>query len=910
MASARWTRGGASVLVSLLMSVGLTSGVLGATPTYPPPGPIASAPVTSTPTQTIAPTPPPPDGTPAEANSAVALPATTMYQISGTITGWTSLDGVLVEAMTGSYGAGTYTSAGGAYSFPVPAGSYTLWFRDQNARYLNGYYAHGVTDNFTLSHSAATTLVIGSADVIVPNVQLGTGYHIAGTVTGPGGAALGGISVSVSSSAYSSSTVTSPAGYYLMAVPVGVYEMPFHDPSGTYIDGEYGSGFSVAVDALYADTVTVAGDRIINVQMLWPWSTAIYESATSVTVGTSVTLTASVNQDVGLTPYYTSILAGGGVFTSCSSGIACITSVTSSIPASVTYHAVVGRSNGTWPVSTSDTVTVTWTPHHIVVSPATATIAAGASQAYTAEGFDASSNSLGNVTGATTFTIAGGGSCTGASCTSTVPGDHTVTGTDGAATGTATLHVTAASLHHLVLSPATATIAAGASQAYTAEGFDALSNSLGNVTGATTFTISGGGSCTLASCASTVPGDHTVTGTDGSAISTVTLRVIGSTYTALPPKRLLDSRSGLGLSGTFSSHVARTFQVTGGTSGVPANATAITGNLTVTQQTSLGFLYLGPTAANNPTSSTLNFPVGDDRANAVTVALGAGGTLSATYAAPTPGQTAHVIFDVTGYFVLDTSGSTYHALTPKRLLDTRYGTGLSGVFSSHVARTFQVSGGTSGIPANATAVTGNLTVTQQTNLGFLYLGPAAKNDPTSSTLNFPLGDDRANAVTVALADDGTLSATYAAPTLGPTAQVIFDVTGYFTPDMTGATYMPLTPTRILDTRYGTGLSGLLGSHAAKTFAATGGISGVPASATAITGNLTVTQQTSLGFLYLGPIAANDPASSTLNFPLADDRANAVTVALGVGGSLSVTYAAPSMGPTAHVLLDVSGYFVP
>jgi len=55
---------------------------------------------------------------------------------------------------------------------------------------------------------------------------------------------------------------------------------------------------------------------------------------------------------------------------------------------------------------------------------------------------------------------------------------------------------------------------------------------------------------------------------------------------------------------------------------VPPTASAVTGNLTVTGQSSSGFLYVGPVAANNPTSSNLNFPVGDDRANAVTVALG------------------------------------------------------------------------------------------------------------------------------------------------------------------------------------------------------------------------------------------------------------------------------------------------
>jgi len=85
------------------------------------------------------------------------------------------------------------------------------------------------------------------------------------------------------------------------------------------------------------------------------------------------------------------------------------------------------------------------------------------------------------------------------------------------------------------------------------------------------------------------------------------------------------------------------------------------------------------------------------------------------------------------------------------------------------------------VPAGATAVTGNLTVTGQSSLGYLYMGPNATNNPTSSTLNFPVKDDRANAVTVALSGTGTLSVTYAAPTLGPTASVIFDVTGYFTP---------------------------------------------------------------------------------------------------------------------------------
>ncbi len=402
----------------------------------------------------------------------------------------------------------------------------------------------------------------------------------------------------------------------------------------------------------------------------------------------------------------------------------------------------------------------------------------------------------------------------------------------------------------------------------------------------------------------------TATQITSSSVTVTWNPVPGATYHALAPTRLLDSRNGTGLSGAFSSHVARQFQVTGGSNGVPTNATAVTGNLTVTQQTSAGFLYMGPTRADDPFSSTLNFPLGDDRANAVTVALGSGGVLWVTYAAPKHGPTAQVVFDVTGYFTPDMTGDTFHALAPTRILDSRVGTGLWGAFRSHVAEQFQVTGGTSGVPANATAVTGNLTVTQQTSLGFLYIGPSLANNPTSSTLNFPMADDRANAVTVALGMGGILAVTFAAPSSAPTAHVIFDVTGYFTPDTTGAVFVPVNPTRLVDSRYNYGLAGAAGSHQSRPFALSSVHGGVPTSAIGVTGNITVTQQSTVGFLYLGPAQADNPTSSTLNFPAGDDRANAVDVAVGSGNALWVTYAAPSLGPTAHVIFDVTGYFAP
>jgi hypothetical protein len=203
--------------------------------------------------------------------------------------------------------------------------------------------------------------------------------------------------------------------------------------------------------------------------------------------------------------------------------------------------------------------------------------------------------------------------------------------------------------------------------------------------------------------------------------------------------------------------------------------------VTVTRQSSLGFLYVGPDSMNNPTSSTLNFPFGDDRANGLTVQLGAGHTLSFTYAAPTLGPIADIIFDVTGYFITGTGGAVYVPLDPARLLDSRINVGINGALPSHTAESFTVASSTGVVPTNAVAVTGNLTVTQQQTLGFLYCGPDSMNNPTSSTLNFPYGDDRANGVTVALSGDGKLYVTFAAPTTSPTAHAIFDVTGYFRP---------------------------------------------------------------------------------------------------------------------------------
>ena len=70
-------------------------------------------------------------------------------------------------------------------------------------------------------------------------------------------------------------------------------------------------------------------------------------------------------------------------------------------------------------------------------------------------------------------------------------------------------------------------MSAGTTQAYTAAGRDQYNNDLGDKTGITTFSITGGpaASCSGASCSSTQAGSFTVTGTSGAATGTATLNV-------------------------------------------------------------------------------------------------------------------------------------------------------------------------------------------------------------------------------------------------------------------------------------------------------------------------------------------------------------------------------------------------
>jgi hypothetical protein len=258
--------------------------------------------------------------------------------------------------------------------------------------------------------------------------------------------------------------------------------------------------------------------------------------------------------------------------------------------------------------------------------------------------------------------------------------------------------------------------------------------------------------------------------------------------------------------------------------------------------------------------------------------------------------------------------TTFHPLTPVRLMDTRVGVGLVGKFANRVPRQLMVKN-RGGVPPSAIAVTGIVTVTLQSMSGYVSVGPEPTSMPGSSTLNFPLGDNRANNITTGLDSLGRLAFVLCGAggmTASGSTDLIFDVTGYFTADDSGATYKTLTPARLMDSRLGTGLSsaGAFSSKVAKTMTIWGA-GGVPAGAVAVTGNFTVTGPTASGWAFAGPYISSDPTNmncSMVNAKPGDTKADGVTVALSGTGTLSFVWVGGASS-TAHLIFDVTGYFV-
>jgi hypothetical protein len=242
-------------------------------------------------------------------------------------------------------------------------------------------------------------------------------------------------------------------------------------------------------------------------------------------------------------------------------------------------------------------------------------------------------------------------------------------------------------------------------------------------------------------------------------------------------------------------------------------------------------------------------------------------------------------------------GADYTPVTPDRILDTRYGTGTGKVAPIGAKGKLTLSlPAVDGIPAaDMSAVVMNVTVTSPARSGNLTVYPGSGSAPTVSNLNFSAGETVPNLVTVQVSN-GQVSFYNNS---GGTVEVVADLQGFYGPS--GYGYQPGTPTRVLDTRNGTGVKGPVGAKGVLRLNLSGK---VPAGTAAAVINLTVTDAQRSGHLTAYPDGTHAPNASNLNFSAGETVPNLVIVPL-TNDIADIANASPG---TVQMVADLEGYF--
>ncbi len=363
---------------------------------------------------------------------------------------------------------------------------------------------------------------------------------------------------------------------------------------------------------------------------------------------------------------------------------------------------------------------------------------------------------------------------------------------------------------------------------------------------------------------------------------------------SMNPVRLLDTRE----TGRCVDGSNQQLRISS-SNGIPHDAVAVALNVTATEATAPGYLVIWPTGQPRPNSSNLNFVSGQTIPNMVTVKLGSGGSINLATNQGCP----NIIVDIAGYY---TAGATtpggFVGISPLRALDTR----ISGPCVGSLPRSLTVRGGGRGIPADASAVALNVTVTEPSAAGFLTVWPTGAARPTASNLNFEAGQTVPNMVTARIGTDGRIdiASNQGCP------HVIVDIAGYYTawtPSTIGSGgFVGLTPTRALDTR----VSGpCVGSEPRRLVIA--GRFGIPSNSnsgvpgvSAVALNVTVTEPSAPGFVTVWPSGRTRPNASNLNYVAGLTVPNMVIVKVGSDGAINLM----SNAGCPNIVVDVAGYF--
>ena len=368
------------------------------------------------------------------------------------------------------------------------------------------------------------------------------------------------------------------------------------------------------------------------------------------------------------------------------------------------------------------------------------------------------------------------------------------------------------------------------------------------------------------------------------------LRGSSTSYMSMPPVRILDSRLGNGVARGKVAKGAEMELTVLGRGNVPlGDVGAVVLNITVAEPASGGYLTVWPSGAARPEASSLNFTTGQTVPNLVIARVGSSGCVRIYNG----GGDAHVLADVCGWFP---QTNPYNPLVPARLLDTRNNIGASGKLGADRTLRLDVAGH-GGVPSSGVgAVVLNVTGTEPDAISYLTVWPMDAPRPTASNLNLVPDKTTPNLVIAKVAADGSVGIYNAAGQV----HVLADVCGWFPPD---AGYHPMVPSRIVDTRIGTGARGRLRANGAIDLD-TLCRGSVPVNAAAVVLNVTVAEPTQAGYLTVWPSGQPRPNASNLNFGAGQVVPNLVIVRVGVEGMVSVYN---EVG-TPHLIADVMGWF--
>lgn len=334
-----------------------------------------------------------------------------------------------------------------------------------------------------------------------------------------------------------------------------------------------------------------------------------------------------------------------------------------------------------------------------------------------------------------------------------------------------------------------------------------------------------------------------------------------------------------------------------GRGGVPATGVAaVTMNVILTESTGSGFVTAWPSGQAQPTASNINVEgVGATISTLVTVPMGADGKVNLFTNAG-----GHLVADVAGWLPT----GTFVASNPTRILDTRPGPqqlqysgdrpGAGSVVDVQVA-------GVGPVPIKGvSAVVLSLVATEAAGPGYITIWPSGTSRPLASAVNaLSAGSTASNQVTVPLGADGKVSIFTQSG-----AHLVADVAGYY---VAGHGFNALMPTRILDTRRGSGQMAYAGPKPAggQTLSLPVlGRAGVPNSGVGyVILNLTATEATAPGYVSAWPGGTPQPTTSVMNLSQAGQtRANAVFAPVGADGTIQLFSQSG-----ADLVADVTGW---